>query len=454
VVFRQLINEDLGCASYLLGDAGEAVVVDPRLDIGVYLEGAAEAGLRITAVLDTHIHADHVSGREALAAATGARAFRPGDGGTLTAGTAIEVGALRLVAEAAPGHRPEHLAILVADTSRGSEPWLVLTGDSLLVGDLARPDLAVDAAVGARDLHATVARIAGLGDGVEVWPGHVGGSLCGGAGLSGKTSSTIGYERRHNPLLGAGREDFVERLIKNLPPKPPNGGRIVELNRSGAASVPTGPAALALDQLAGALGRGARVMDGRSAEDFDRGHLRGAIWLPPGRATGTRAGWVVDPEDELVIVADGLDRAARIAAALQAVGLWKIAGLSTSGADDWAAADLPIARGARWDLDAVAAGLRAAQIALVDVRDEGEWDDGHVPGSISLPLHQLTQAGEELGDGDLPIAVACAGGTRAAFAASVLRHRLPDAEIVRVVGGGIAGLAERDIALTAPVEPT
>jgi hydroxyacylglutathione hydrolase len=450
MIFRQVINEDLGCASYLLGDGGEAVVVDPRLDIDVYLEAAAEEGVRITAVLDTHIHADHVSGRERLAAATGARSFRPGESGSLVPGTVVVAGSLRLTAVAAPGHRPEHIAILAGDTSRGSEPWFVLTGDSLLVGDLARPDLAVDAEVGARDLHRTVARIAELGDGVEVWPGHVGGSLCGGAGLSGKTSSTVGYERRHNPLLGAGAQEFVERLIESLPPKPPNGGRIVELNQSGSASSPAPAPVLGPEDLALAVARGAQVLDGRGPEDFDRGHLVGAIWLPPGNAQGTRAGWVVDPDDELVIVAVDLDEAGRIAAAMHAVGLWNVVGLTATGSDDWAAADLPVRRGDRWDLDALAAGLRAADVALIDVRDQSEWEDGHVPGSVTLPLHRLTAEGSALRLDQRPIAVACAGGTRAAFAASVLRRELPDAWIVRIADGGIPGLAGRGISLTAP----
>jgi hydroxyacylglutathione hydrolase len=450
MIFRQVINEDLGCASYLLGDGGEAVVVDPRLDIDVYLEAAAEASLRITAVLDTHIHADHVSGRERLAAVTGARAFRPGEGGSLVPGTVIRAGALRLTAVAAPGHRPEHLAILAGDTSRGSEPWFVLTGDSLLVGDLARPDLAVDAEDGARDLHRTVTRIVALGDGVEVWPGHVGGSLCGGAGLSGKTSSTIGYERRHNPLVGTGADEFARRLTESLPPKPPNGGRIVELNRSASASAPAPAQVLGSEGLALAVAGGAQVIDGRSPEAFDRGHLVGAIWLPPGNARGTRAGWVVDPDDELVIVGADLGDAGRIAAAMHAVGLWNVIGVTASDPDDWAAADLTVARGTRWDLDALAAGLRAADVALIDVRDQSEWEDGHVPGSVSLPLHRLAAEGAALRLDSRPIAVACAGGVRAGFAASVLRRELPGAEIVRVADGGIPGLAGRGITLAAP----
>lgn len=204
--FQQVLNRDLGCASYLTGDGGEAVVVDPRCDVEPYLEIARQHGLRITHVLDTHDHADHASGRVRLARLTGARPHRPAraehpDPDDLSPGDEVAIGGLRLRALATPGHRPEHLAFAVSDLSRAPEPWLLLSGDSLLVGDLARPDLAVDAHLGAEALHSSLSSLLGLGDHVEVWPAHIGGSLCGGANLSGKTSSTIGFERRHNPLL-------------------------------------------------------------------------------------------------------------------------------------------------------------------------------------------------------------------------------------------------------------
>jgi hydroxyacylglutathione hydrolase len=176
VFFRQLLHRDLGCASYLLGDAGEAAVVDPRWDIDEYLEIAAQERLRIAHVIDTHEHADHVSGRARLVAATGARAHRPlradtpaDEPGTVAAGDEIVVGSLRLTALGTPGHRPEHLAFAVADTSRAEEPWMLLSGDSLLVGDVARPDLAYEPAEGAQALHGTLGELlARLPDGVEL----------------------------------------------------------------------------------------------------------------------------------------------------------------------------------------------------------------------------------------------------------------------------------------------
>ena len=196
-----------------------------------------------------------------------------------------------------PGHRPEHLTFAVADLSRSAEPWLLLTGDSLLVGDVARPDLAYEPREGAAALHATLAELVGLGDHIELWPAHVGGSLCGGAGLSHKTSSTVGFERRNNPLLAMEQPRFVDAVTGSLPSRPPNIDRIVALNRRSHGSLAgASRPALDADALRERLVSGVTVLDCRRPELFDAGHLAGAINLPvssPG--VGTRAGWALDP---------------------------------------------------------------------------------------------------------------------------------------------------------------
>ena len=211
MLFRQIIHEDLGCASYLVGDsaAGVAAVVDPQWDIDPYVNLARLHGVRIEHVLETHNHADHVSGHGRLARATGATIHvnelaeaeyehEPfDDGWTLALGEAVTIEAIHT-----PGHRPEHTSFLLRDAERGGDPVAVLSGDSLFVGDVARPDLAVEPREGAagifRSLHE---RLLSLPDEVEVWPGHLGGSLCGSSGIDLKTSSTIGFERRHNRAL-------------------------------------------------------------------------------------------------------------------------------------------------------------------------------------------------------------------------------------------------------------
>jgi hydroxyacylglutathione hydrolase len=184
----------------------------------------------------------------------------------------------------------------VADLSRSTEPWLLLTGDSLLVGDLARPDLVLEAEAGARTLHSSVKQLLGLGDRVELWPGHVGGSLCGGAAPSRKTSSTIGFERRHNPLLLVDQDDFVHGLLESIPPRQPNVDRIVELNRA-ASGEPADVRPLDAAELRELLSARVTVLDARRPRAFDAGHLAGAVNLPVFSAgVGTRAGWSLAPD--------------------------------------------------------------------------------------------------------------------------------------------------------------
>src|SRR5215210_2022443 len=256
MIFRQLTHDDLGCASYLIGDedAGVAAVVDPRLDIDEYLRLARYLGVRIEHVLETHDHADHVSGHGRLVSATGARIHVHRDAGPdydhepIDDGWELELGALRVRALHTPGHRPEHTAFALIDTARGEEPWAVLSGDSLFVGDIARPDLAVDKDEGARgifrSLHET---LLALPDTAEVWPGHLGGSLCGGPGIDLKVASTIGFERAHNPTLAVtDEEEFVAGVLAGLGPQPPNFEAIVALNRGplltdGAELLPLAP---------------------------------------------------------------------------------------------------------------------------------------------------------------------------------------------------------------------
>jgi hydroxyacylglutathione hydrolase len=452
--FRQVLYRDLGCASYLLGDAGEAVVVDPRWDIDVYLDIASTERLQITHVIDTHDHADHISGRCRLAQATGARAFRAAGPGQqsddrIGPGQIIALGSLRLQAIATPGHRPEHLTFAVADLSRSPEPWLLLTGDSLMVGDVARPDLASEARQGARTLHSSLKHLLALGDHVEVWPAHVGGSLCGSAGLSAKTSSTVGYERRQNPTLLMEEPDFVSSLTRNLPSRPPNIDRIIALNRRRDGAEPAEPQPLSGDRLRRLLAGAITVLDSRQPEEFDAGHLSGAVNLPlsaPG--VGTRAGWALDSSARVIIVAKHPDAAREMASALQAVGLWQLAGYSMADRSAWERGGFVIAKAQSWDLDHLAGQLRRDSVELVDVREGSEWACGHVQGSHHVPLRRLRDVSSiRIPERGRTTAVACAAGIRAAFAASLLR-RAGHKHVVRVAGGGVGDLSARGIPLT------
>lgn len=452
MIFRQLIDPDLGCACYLVGGEGRGLVVDPGLDVERVLAAAAEEGVRIELVLETHVHTDHLSGRALLAERTGAAIRLPADGGydpaagsALRDGDTIDLGAVRVSALAAPGHRPEHIALLVTDRSRSPEPWLLLGGDSLLVGELARPDLATDPRDGARALHATVERLAALPDGVELWPGHVGGSLCGGPGLSRKTSSTLGYERATNPLLRAEPDGLAERLIRTLPVRPPTVEHVVARNRT-AAPAAAGPVArLGPGAFAAALEDGVAVVDARSAEAFDAGHLRGSLSLAlRGSGLGTRAAWVLDPGDELVVLADDERSAAELARRLLTVGLGPLRGVATDDVAVLAAASGHTLDVARPIAVAELPGL-VGEVTVVDVRDASEWRVGHLPGTVHLPLNRLRAEAASLPNG--PLAVLCARGPRAAFAASWLRAQGHDAR--RVADGGIPDLPRVGLELVA-----
>src|ERR1700710_639831 len=279
MLFRQIIHEDLGCASYLVADRenGVAAVVDPQWDVEPYRRLARLHGVRIGHVLETHNHADHVSGHGRLAQTTGAPihihelaeaeyAHEP-----LADGWVLELGDLTIEAVHTPGHRPEHTSFLLRDAGRDGAPWALLGGDSLFIGDVARPDLAIEPREGAAQLfHSLHDRLLELDDEVEVWPGHLGGSLCGGAGIDLKSSSTIGFERDHNAALAIPAEaDFVESATSSLPDRPPNVEQIVALNRGPLVAGFGTPLPMTPHEVEEAGAGGAVGIDGRTNEQVD-----------------------------------------------------------------------------------------------------------------------------------------------------------------------------------------
>ena len=290
MIFRQITHDDLGCASYLIGDekAGVAAVVDPRFEIDEYLDLARYMGVSIEHVLETHNHADHVSGHGRLAAATGAtihvhRQAEPDyEHEPFDDGWELELGAITVRALHTPGHRPEHTAFALIDTARSPEPWAVLSGDTLFVGDVARPDLAIEKSEGARGIYRSLhQQLLGLPDHVEVWPGHLGGSMCGGPGMDMKVSTTIGYERANNDVLSIDDEDaFVEQALAKLGPQPPNFQAIVELNKGPLLTDGVELLRLAPRQVDQKRAAGALLVDVRTDIQYDDAHIAGAISIP------------------------------------------------------------------------------------------------------------------------------------------------------------------------------
>jgi hydroxyacylglutathione hydrolase len=452
--FRQVLHEDLGCASYVVADAGEAAVIDPKWEVEDYLALGHEHGFEIRHILETHNHADHVSGKGRLAKATGAAIYVPAKAGvafdhvSLADGDAVAFGQIAITALATPGHRPEHTAYLVADASRGEEPWLVVTGDSLFVGDLARPDLAVEPEEGARDLHASMRRLLELDDFAEAWPGHIGGSLCGGAGMSEKPGTTIGFERRFNRLLKLEDEEaFVRELTGHLAAQPPNFKRIVELNRGPLLSEASALEPLAPAGVKQLVEAGATLLDGRAPREFDGMHIPRSINVTTTRsAVGTRAAWIVDPESEVVVTAGTDDEARRMARLLEAVGFRSLPGILAGGVAAWREAGLETASTPAIDVHELAERIRRDDVSLLDVREDDEWEEGHVEGSVHVPYHDLRDGMKgRVGNGK-PLAIACSVGNRSSIAASLLK-RAGVKDVIHVADGGVADLEEEGIPL-------
>ncbi len=432
--FRQLVDDDLGCASYLIGcpDAGEAVVVDPAYWVAPYLAEAEHRGVRIVRVLETHTHADHVSGHGRLALEHGAavsvhRAAEPDFSfDPLEDGAELELGEVALRVVHTPGHRPEHCCFTVADRSRADEPWLVLTGDSLFVGDAARPDLAVEAREGAEGLFRSLQRLLELPDGVEVYPGHVAGSLCG-AGMSSKASSTIGFERRFNRALGfADVQAFVAEAAAVSTPRPPNMERIVELNRGPFVGRP--PELEPVD-----AADGATALDVRPPRVFAAGHVPGALNVPvSGPAFATKAGFVLAPDERIVLHASSPEEAEQAARGLRAVGFLELEGYLVDPATP--------ARLEPVELDELEELLRAGSVEVIDVREQDEREAGTIAGSRHVPYRLLRECAPEL-RGDRSVVTVCESGARAAIAASILVAAGVEAR--PVLDGGVTDLDPR-----------
>jgi glyoxylase-like metal-dependent hydrolase (beta-lactamase superfamily II)/rhodanese-related sulfurtransferase len=431
LLFRQFVNDDLGCASYLVGDteAGVAAVVDPPFQIEQLLEAASEASVRIERVLETHTHADHVSGHGRFAlehdlpVAIHALAEAEFPYEPLADGDELRLGSIPIRVLHTPGHRPEHCCFLVEGH--------LLSGDSLLIGDAARPDLAVEAREGAEDLFHSLERLAGLPEETEIDPGHTGGSLCG-AGLSRDRTSTIRSERLTNHALAIHDvQEFVAHSAGIAAPRPPTVERVVELNRGPflAAQPP-------LERLNAAQGQ---LLDVRSTEVHAVGHAQGAINIPlDGGSVGTRAGFVLDHDQPITIHASSAEDAKDAARRLNAVGLLNVAGyaleLKTPERSD------PVAIA---ELEAL---VDQNAVEVLDVREKDERDEGYIPGSRHIPYRLVRAYRDELENGR-PVVTICSTGARAGVAASVLVaegvHARP------VLDGGIDDWQQRGHALTA-----
>ena len=436
-----IVDEGLGNSAYLVGlGDGRCLVVDPSRDPSPYLREAERRRWRIAFAAETHLHADFVSGSRELAA-FGARVLAPAaarlrfDAHALDDGDEVDLGGLSLRVLATPGHTPEHVAYLLTD---GGRQLGVFSGGTLIVGGVARPDLLTPAdteplaRAAYRSLHE---RLLALGDDVEVWPTHGAGSFCSTTPGAERTS-TIGQERRDNPLLAEPDEDaFVGRLLGGLGSYPPYFLRLRAVNRAGARVYgPTPPtlASLPPGALRDAVDVGAEVVDVRPIAAFAAGHLPGSLSIALRPQFATWLGWLVDLDRPLVFVTEpGTDRL-KLVRQCRKVGFERLLGELAGGVDAWQAAGLPLERTALQR-----ANETDSAAAVLDVRQDSEWDDGHLPGAVHVELGALQQRGDAVPEG--PVTVHCGHGERAMTAASLLARS--GRRDVAVVAGGPDELA-------------
>jgi glyoxylase-like metal-dependent hydrolase (beta-lactamase superfamily II)/rhodanese-related sulfurtransferase len=431
MIFEQFYLGCLAHASYLIGSEGVAAVVDPQRDVGIYLDTARQHGLRIAHVIETHLHADFVSGHRELAERAGAAIYLgEGSGATfphraVRDGDSIEFGRCRLDFLQTPGHTIESVSVVVTDLERGHSPAAVLTGDTLFIGDVGRPDLSDT--LTPQDLAGMLydslhRKLLALPDGVLVYPAHGAGSLCG-RNISADRSSTIGRERRFNyALQPMDRERFVRIMTEDLPARPEYFQRDADVNRQGALALDSLPpmAALAPEQVARRQRDGAIVLDTRPATMFCAGHVDCSVQIGLGGQFAAWAGAVLGLDCDLILVAEDYQGLEEARTRLARVGIERIVGGLEDGIQGWARAGLPLARTEQIPVHELRAMAAGGDICIVDVRRKAEWEAGHIPGAVLHPLDSLRATMNSLPrDGNL--AVHCKGGYRSMIACSLLQ---------------------------------
>jgi hydroxyacylglutathione hydrolase len=437
----------LGClahASYMLASQGEAVVVDPQRDVDTYLKAAEEHGVKIRHIFETHLHADFVSGHKELAARTGAKIYIGARAGAkfphvdVQDGFELRVGKALLKVLDTPGHTPESICLLITDEERSPNPWAVLTGDTLFLGDVGRPDLSkthTPAELAGMLYDSLHHKLLTLADDVLVYPAHGAGSLCG-RNMRAERSSTVGTERLTNYALQiTSKDEFIRQLTTNLPTRPEYFLQDAEINREGAPALSDLPELppISAPELKAMLDEGVVALDVRPGDQFARGHVPGSINIALSGQFASWAGTVLGLSARPVLIADSPEQLSEARLRLARVGIEDGRGYLNGGVGAWKQAGFVLAELPQITVQVLRDHLQAHTSQVLDVRREPEWHAGHVEGAAWWPLDNFKVSPPEI-DRDRPIAVHCKSGYRSMIACSLLR-RAGFRNITNVIGG-------------------
>jgi glyoxylase-like metal-dependent hydrolase (beta-lactamase superfamily II)/rhodanese-related sulfurtransferase len=437
----------LGClahASYMLASEGEAAIVDPQRDVEIYLKAADDHGLKIRHIFETHLHADFVSGHLELAARTGAKIYIGAEAGAtfphvaLHDGSEVRFGKLRIKALETPGHTPEGICLVVADEEKSPEPCAVLTGDTLFIGDVGRPDLSkafTPQQLAGKLYDSLHGKLMKLGDQVQVYPAHGAGSLCG-RNMRAERSSTIGTERLTNYALQIkSRDEFIRQLTENLPSRPEYFLQDAQINRSGAPALSElrELPPVSASELRMLLEQGVFVLDVRPNNDFAAAHIPGSVNIALSGQFASWAGAIVGLSARPVLVADTPEQYAEARLRLARVGIEDPRGFLQGGVAAWKQAGLTLAQIQQMTAQELHDRMQGASTQVLDVRREGEWQAGHIESAAWFPLDNFKVSAPEI-DPSVPLAVHCQGGYRSMIACSLLR-RAGVENVINVIGG-------------------
>jgi hydroxyacylglutathione hydrolase len=437
----------LGClahASYMLGSGGEAIVVDPQRDVEIYLEAAKQHDLSIRHIFETHLHADFVSGHKELAARTAAKIYIGARAGAtfphvdVNDGFDLRVGRIRITALETPGHTPEGISLVITDEEKSSNPWAVLTGDTLFIGDVGRPDLSpghTSAELAGMLYDSLHGKLLQLGDDVLVYPAHGAGSLCG-RNMRAERSSTIGTERLTNYALQIkSRKEFIEQLTTNLPTRPDYFLKDAQINREGAPALDELPELPAISpaELKSLLKEDVPALDVRPGDAFAAAHVPGSINIALSGQFATWAGTILGLSARPVLIADSAQQLDEARMRLTRVGIEDVRGYLQDGIRGWKEAGFELAKLPQMTVQELNQRLNGQKLQVLDVRREPEWVSGHIQDAAWLPLDKFN-SGLPDAKKDAPLAVHCKSGYRSMIACSLLQ-RAGFRNVINVMGG-------------------